>query len=63
MARPKKNEVSAAAEDPIQVTTIRIPERWHEVLRERAFKERRPINDLIKDALRDKYGLKIAPLA
>jgi predicted HicB family RNase H-like nuclease len=48
------------AEEPkedLQAMTVRIPREWHEVLREQSFKQRRPMNDLIRDALREKFKL------
>lgn len=42
--------------DEVHLTTIRLPEPWYEDLRRRSFEERRPMVELIKDALREKFG-------
>lgn len=51
---PKDRE---SKKDP-KAVIIRVPEDWHEFLRTRAFNERSSITELIKEALREKYGLK-----
>lgn len=40
-----------------QAMTVRVPRQWHEVLRRRAFDERRPISELVREALREHFGL------
>lgn len=35
---------------------VRIPLDWHEDLRTRSFKERRPVSELIREALMDHFG-------
>lgn len=44
-----------------QTTTLRLPADWHEELRERAHRERCSIADLIRDALRERFGFKDPP--
>lgn len=39
-------------------TTLQLPERWYEELRRRAFDERKSLGEVIREALRDHYGLK-----
>lgn len=46
----------------LKPTTIRLPRDWHEELRDRAFRERRHMSDLILDAVGEKYGLKRQPV-
>lgn len=49
---PRKIEPKTA-ESPM---TLRLPDEWHEALREKAHKERTTKTDLIKEALRQTYG-------
>lgn len=39
-----------------QALNLYIPREWHEALRERAFKERRHISDLVREALAKTFG-------
>lgn len=39
-----------------QALSLRIPKEWHEDLRTRAFHERRPIAELIREALKQTFG-------
>ena len=43
------------------VTTVRLPSDLHEALRRRAFEERRPVADLIREAVRRLLQTPIAP--
>jgi hypothetical protein len=36
---------------------VRVPEGWHETLRQRAFEERRPVAELIREAMKAQLGL------
>jgi predicted DNA-binding protein len=48
--------------DPKKLTTtLRLPAEWHEALRDRAHQERRSIADLIREAIRERFGFKDPP--
>jgi predicted HicB family RNase H-like nuclease len=53
----RQAQTSKAEEEPTQVLTVRIPVRWHDVLREKSFRERKAINKLVREALKEQYGL------
>lgn len=44
-----------------QAMTVRIPRTLHDYLRERAFKERRHMSDLIREALEAQFGRREPP--
>jgi glutamine synthetase len=45
-------------EEKKHITTLQLPESWYEALRRQAFEERKSLAELIREALRDQYGLK-----
>lgn len=62
MAKKQQQEAKPEKE-PTQAFTVRIPARWHDVLRDKAHQERRHISDLVNEAIKRQYELECAGAA
>lgn len=61
--RKKKPPPDTEPEKQQKAVLLRLPKEWHQDLRSRAFHEETTITDLVKEALREKFGYEARSLA
>lgn len=55
---PRKKPAAATR---THVTTLQMPEAWYETLRDKAHHDRTSMADLIREAMKQQYGLPCTP--